>query len=143
MLFVFFSLTLVACGAVERDIPTIGLDELVNNPENHENKTVKVCGYVTKELGEKTYFTAYAYPSSSGNSTQISLSQIKVKSWVFTDGSNEIEVSIKKGGTYLHLPVVLTSSPELSDKKISITGTWRKMDKGKYIFRISNVEEQK
>jgi hypothetical protein len=141
---------MAACEPVE--IKVVPLYELVNDPEKYMGQSIAVEGEVTKSLGEHSYFLVFAYPHTSMcqqdtdpdqelcTEIKMSLSQVRVAVFEFSDGKQTILVTERTGGLYLPIPIVPASSPELPEGKIRITGEWTKDSEGNYNLHISGTD---
>jgi hypothetical protein len=126
----------------------ITVSDLAQDPTKYENQRVSVEGRIMEEIGERSYFLPYFYPHVTTNykgelttELKMSLSQVRVVSWKFSNGEATIEVTQRKGGMYLPLPIVVTGKPSLPTDTIQLSGTWKEKSEGGFVLHIEDVEE--
>jgi hypothetical protein len=128
----------------------VQISDLATNPEEFLNEDVSITGKVTESLGETTHFLLYPYPvvrpCRIGNqqtvctTVSISVSQVRVAVFEFSDMEYTVLVSEKTGGIYAPIPFVPAGSTDLPVGEISLNGKWVKDKEGKYYLHIHDVE---
>lgn len=148
MLLVGLMAFLGAC-APEGGYPVVKMSDLLAQPETYKNQTIVVQGQVTSYLGEDDSFLLLPYttvhPCMMGKVSTIcsqinlSVSQVRVGKFMFSDGKFGIEVQEREGGLYLPIVFVPAGKPTLPKERISITGNWVKDRNGKYYLYVEGT----
>lgn len=153
ILFVLLVILLASCTSEEAT--TVTAKELNSDPDNWEGRKVSITGHVVEYMGEDTSFLllpyTHMYPCQRDadadmeicTEIRLSVSQVRVGKFRFSDGEDTIVVSQRKGGMYLPIPFVFASEPKLPEGELKVTGKWVKEKGGDYNLYISGEDEIK
>lgn len=123
----------------------VEISDLSENPTEHLNKLVKVKGYPSF-VGEQSFLVAFLFYDPVTETTSISFSEIKTKTYKLYESLNSGKWVImidKDGPLYLPMLPIVPAPGKIYENYIEVVGTFMEdgKEKGKYFIEVESVKE--